>query len=198
MSEARERPIIFSGPMVRAILDGRKTQTRRVVRGTPSAATKAEFLEGVQGTKWIPARAGFFIAGPKSMGTIPCPYGDRGDRLWVRETWGYAQNEDGEEDPEAADLREGYDGPPRKWRPSIFMPRWASRLTLEITDVRVQRVQEISEADAVAEGCAPFRGMGDSGPIWNYLALWDSLNAKRGFPWRSNPWVFAITFRRIP
>lgn len=179
--EPRERPILFSGPMVRAILAGTKTQTRRVVKVEP---------------------------GKLDVGENPaCPYGvPGGSRLWVRETW-YDDNATRDAEPiptshddfihyradgEAHDQFEELDGFLR-WRPSIFMPRWASRITLEVTEVRVERLQEITEADAWAEGIAAHVVR----PIHDYAALWDSLNAKRGFGWDTNPWVWVVSFRRL-
>lgn len=155
-----ERPILFSGEMVRAILAGRKTQTRRVI--------------------WAIRR----VTG--------CPYGEPGDRLWVRERF-YVQPElwaEGhgpqpvEYAADVADPRmvEDYVG-----KPSIHMPRWASRITLEITGRRMQRVQDISEADAAAEGV---------GSREEFAALWDAINVKRGYAWVTNPLVWVIEFKR--
>lgn len=154
----RERPIIFSAPMVRAILDGRKTVTRRVVKPQPSSELLADFAE-------IRAMRGSNRTDAQMLSDcLSCPYGAPGDRLWLREAW---QALDGNErarrimtEPHpsrgwieyAATVPEGYEPPPR-WRPSIHMPRWASRITLEIESVRVERLQDISEADAEAEGC---------------------------------------------
>jgi hypothetical protein len=129
---------------------------------------------------------------------VHCPYGIPGDRLWVRET--FAQGVEG--CPGGISYRADHadpkgDGPahPVKWRPSIFMPRAASRILLEITDVRVQRLQEISTRDIWAEGIA---ASPDVDPVHEWRDLWDSLNAARGFGWAANPWVWAITFRRVP
>jgi hypothetical protein len=205
-----DRPILFKGEMVRAINEGRKTQTRRVVHHPPFEATD----KGID-IEW-------------AVGNLKCPYGVPGDRLWVRETWGCPSADhpcvaDGRKPrpgdrlvyrANPADDYQWGAGLPSQgsfcWRPSIFMPRWASRILLEITDVRVQRVQEISEEDAIAEGVAgPFdvgykayRLPGDSKPRYScavaaYAVLWDSINAPRGYSWESNPWVWAITFRRI-
>lgn len=192
----RERPILFSGAMVRAILDGAKTQTRRVV-------TRRVNDEG----QWVVTRPGGWADGrPHTSEEIVgqgwrCPYGQPGDRLWVRETWWPRCG-----DAHLYGIREvvyrcDYGGTggcltPRSWRPSIHMPRWASRLTLELTAVRVQRVQEISKEDATAEGfertpCLPID------PRDWFRGRWDALNAKRGYPWDANPWVWALTFRRV-
>lgn len=134
----RERPILFSGPMVRAILAGTKTQTRRLLQGEFQSFEEGWSLNGKE---------------PRLLREDWCPYGAPGDRLWARETW---RQGDGGSAYFRADEEwnaEGGDGPAGiGWRPSIFMPRHFSRLTLEVTEVRVQRLQEISEADAEAEG----------------------------------------------
>jgi len=195
-----ERPILFSGEMVRAILDGRKTQTRRVVKlphNNPLGAWEPTVVggKGVCYDKAMtrPAPEEAAIWHTRTGDCLGCPYGQPGDRLWVRETFVGAGNLGV---LYAADCPRGTEsGVEGGWRPSIFMPRWASRLTLEITEVRVQRVQEISRGDAMEEGC-PFANMAD-GPDprdW-FRDLWDSLNAKRGHGWDTNPWVWAITFR---
>jgi hypothetical protein len=168
-----EHPILFSGPMVRAILEGRKTQTRRVQR-----------------------MPGSFPSG--------CPYGQPGDLLWVRETFAkrYA---DAERDPTDGIMYRADGGcviEPR-WTPAIHMPRWASRLTLRITDVRVQRVQDINEEDVWSEGVICRCDVGQSeydqcglSPAEHFAKLWDSINAKRGYSWESNPFCWAISFER--
>jgi hypothetical protein len=161
----KERPIIFTGDSVRAILDGRKTQTRRVIHPQP-----------------INIKIGQSVV-PSACGN--CPYGEPGDRLWVREafdSWKCANES-------MLLLNRG------AWKSPMFMPRWASRLTLEITEVRVQRLQEMSEEDAQEEG----RGTWGNGCRHRYFAgLWDSINAKRGHSWESNPWVWAVSFRQVP
>lgn len=174
---SRERPIPFSAPMVRALLDGSKTQTRRIVKPQPAfgchyvingARTAALHLSDVPGRECVPPTA------RSKDHRLPCPYGVVGDRLWVRETWAawtWGDCFTGECDEitcAPSEMQERYgasrenveyfaDGiaAPDRWRPSIHMPRWASRITLEITDVRVQRVQDISEEDARAEGMQP-------------------------------------------
>jgi len=192
--------------MVRAILDGTKTQTRRVVKGF-NPLPRVDVLRGL---------------------AQKCPYGIPGDRLWVRETWapgdhilkGYDLDT-----PEViayrADKTAATDLGPidtyawnwnlMKWKPSIFMPRWASRIDLEITEVWVQRLQEITEEDAKAEGVRliidqdgkPLLKLTGARPIreWtfreHFAELWDSINSKRGFGWDENPLVWVITFRRI-
>ena len=168
-----ERPILFSGEMVRAILDGRKTMTRRVVKDCPKIDFYQKDAEacrlcdsGVWQFRsyreghWTPnaANPNAWVCG------MPCPYGGPGDRLWVRETW--------------------FDG--------------GRGITLEVTAVRVERVQDITEADAVAEGCGPiamantnFSGLG------HFRSVWEEIYAKRGYGWDANPWVWVVSFRRI-
>ena len=174
----KESPIVFSPEMVRAILEGRKTQTRRVIK-------KPEQYEEIRDCAFC------------------CPYGQVGDRLWVKETWGAWPHLGGDYQRES--LRYRADGEYEseynawRWRPSIFMPRWASRLTLEIIKVRVQRLQEISAEDVVAEGVLPPNPHGWLPDIarLKFGLFWDTLNAKRGYDWASNSWVWAIEFQRM-
>jgi len=193
----RERPILFSAPMARAILDGSKTQTRRIVKPQP------EQIDGPV-IEWCHPRSGCIAAETISELVQFCPYGAPGDRLWVRETWrenaqagidyradtGSYGPADGSADAESV-----------HWRPSIFMPRAASRISLEITGVRVERVQDISEDDARAEGVAPYvwtenGRAGATMPATEVFAeLWDKINGKRA-PWESNPWVWVVEFKR--
>ena len=172
----KERPILFSAPMVRAILDGSKTQTRRVAK---------EF-------NGMPNLDGILRRYPHQNG---CPYGKPGDRLWVRETWAHERDGTGCPDDTGILYRAtdpGWDDEETglRWRPSIYMPRRASRILLEITDVRVQRLQEIGDEDARAEGCEPF-----AYPRDRFQGLWDTIHGSGA--WHANPWVWAITFRRI-
>lgn len=188
----RELPILFSGPMVKAILDGQKTMTRRVVKAPVALLDQVRIDPSDTSGRQL---------------LKPCPFGVPGDRLWVRETWTshstcgsnpivhYAA--DGEmrtiDVPAGTELtfKDGN-------RPSIFMPRWASRLTLEVTAVRVERLHKISPEDAEQEGCAGRTEMyGAQGCRDVFRGLWDSLNAKRGFGWAENPWVWVVSFRRI-
>lgn len=205
----KEHPILFSGPMIRAILDGRKTMTRRVVKPTMTTPRIAPLrmepwlIDGEQETddNGVPLWAGFHPDYPGEAKWFGCPYGQPGDRLWVRETW--------LQDNRITRYRaDGVNAPPQQWdfpgavwRPSIHMPRWASRLTLEITGVKVERLQDISEEDAIAEG-AIATNAGDGYPFamparMNFVDLWDDINAKRGQGWADDPWVWAITFKRI-
>lgn len=209
----KERPILFSGPMVQAILDRRKTQTRRVVslRGEALAYFNSLSDPGLSGRvkEW-------------------CPYGKPGDRLWVRETWRTAKSLD-DLSPHGMANKAIEAGWKRPWAPikyeadgaeintntmfgaewgktrvSIHMPRWASRITLEVTEVRVQRLQEISEEDAKAEGveAVPFCKAGRPDGMEHVEAfedLWQKINGERpGGSWKANPWVLAITFKVLP
>lgn len=229
---ARERPILFSAPMVKAILAGTKTQTRRVVSDATSRGN-------VKPSRCDLSRA-FVDPGPSPAGN-PGPYLKApvvkpedvgiveriyppyfvGDRLWVRESWNigrpaltsgpnagagfvpkwlpndgmtveqYRDHYDDHKLVYAASW-DGPDVPPM--RPSIHMHRWASRITLEITDVRVERLNAITSADARAEGCVPSLRESETDAFHN---LWDSINASRGYSWESNPWVYAISFHRV-
>jgi hypothetical protein len=197
-SAPRERPVLFSAPMVRAILEGRKTQTRRLVN--PQPAPNSPF-DG--GTTWMyrPDKGRHVPVGTVGHLTVAektglrCPYGVPGDVLWVKETFKAFTQQRVEYRADYPSL-ESTTG----WTPSIFMPRWASRLTLEVTEVRVERLQEISEEDARAEGVTSERGaVGQSvrpGPREAFAALWDSINGER-CPWASNPWVWVVGFRRL-
>lgn len=211
----KERPILFSGPMVRALLAGTKMQTRRALKPQPSANTKRFF-------NTLPLdRAGFSIDGP-----ITCPYGQLGDRLWVRETFqplfadGMQHGDEGIDwgtgagyavrypaTDEIVEWVDGDDEVTSRCKPSIHMPRWASRLTLEITAVRVERLQDISRADAIAEGLdfvpdgAAAHGIKGLATSWSndprksYRALWESLNGDDS--WDANPFVWVIEFTRV-
>lgn len=180
MSEVKERPIIFYGPMVRAILEGRKTQTRRITRFSSSGRIE------LHGRQW-------HISDPNAIRA--CPYGQPGDRLWVRETWcrtaaGYTQYR-------ADDKREQPYWTLLKWKPSIHMPRLASRITLEITDVRVERLQDITHRDALSEGVEYDVSKQDGSPLSRFENLWNSINAKRGYSWESNPFVWVLSFNVV-
>jgi hypothetical protein len=182
-----ERPIPFTGEMVRAILDGRKSQTRRVVNPQP--------FEDGNGDCLVRHPDGRPLAWPERAydGVMPCPYGQPGDRLWVRETWAHDCSHC--DDPRcgnpdhvwyaASEAHPEQFAGSASWRPSSRMPRWASRITLEITEVWVERVQEISEDDANAEGCglgctvkSEQFGRYMSAGQYAFAELWDSINAK--------------------
>lgn len=201
----KERPILFSAPMVRAILDGRKTQTRRVVKipSTPKLYSESDWM----------------------IDCVPigkCPYGQLGDRLWVREAFMYLDNRDGGRKVhycaggDDMQITAGKDDDWRgstKWKPSIHMRREYSRITLEVVDVRVERLQEISYEDAIAEGVSDMTALlhdewqpsnGESGddcarrlrwPQPLYQQLWDSIHGPSA--WDTNPWVWVVEFRRI-
>jgi hypothetical protein len=198
----KERPILFSGPMVRAILDGRKTQTRRVLKYAetiPEGWYPDRYNKTANWTFWGPR--GSTESGKCTLPLFRCPYGEPGDVLWVRETWVYRSKHD--RYYYRADHLEPFTEPYAHggWKPSIFMPRAACRIKLEITDVRVERVKDISHDDAVAEGCYRIEPCEKypNGNAWGragYAALWNEINAERGYGWESNPWVWAVSFRR--
>lgn len=190
-----EKPILFSGEMVRAILEGRKTQTRRVITPQPSA----KLYRYMSRNEWYEADGDE----PKYHTLRKCPYGNICDLLWVRETWAQLCEADeltGKCDVayRADDWPEDEPGPDylkRTWRPSIFMPRWASRLTLEVTHVGVERVRDITDDSAIEEGVSRANTSIPGYASTRFAKLWDSINAKRGFSWSSNPWVWVVSFR---
>ena len=179
-----ERPILFSGEMVKAILAGRKTQTRRVVKPQPdggpwpNAASHIEWCDLVADTDYYVASG-------------HCPYGKVGDRLWVRESW-LRIGASADVWYKADDVFLEGSTP---WRPSIHMPRWASRITLEIIGIRVEELRAISEEDAKREGVVAWHDT-SNGTVYKpeFRALWDSINDKRGYGWGMNPWVWVIEF----
>ncbi len=197
-----ERPILFSGPMVRAILEGRKTQTRRIVKPQPSG----EFIGPQLYNPSITNRRGDMRPGPERFGifdtcgewSIPCPFGFVGDRLWVRETWAPMSTFDPSPETGAiyrADKETNQEG---IWKPSIHMPRWASRLTLLITSIRVHRLREINEVDAIFEGYPGTMVDGKRIP-WSpfgwFMSTWQSIYGIDS--WDANPWVWVIGFERV-
>jgi hypothetical protein len=195
-----DRPILFSAEMVRAILDGRKTQTRRVMKPQPKP-TPADF-PGPAG-HWWPSQKHKSMLGVeremqkwKGLAGSACPYGDTGDLLWVRETWTQYPIE---LNPEPCDAwhKATSNGPlpPFKWRPSIHMPRWASRITLRITDIRVERLQDISCADAEAEGAGHEAGLTGGQAREAFSHLWNKINGPGA--WGANPWVWVMAFERV-
>jgi len=210
----KERPILFNAAMVRAILDGRKTQTRRVVKPQPDFVVNGLAIITTPEDEHL-GRLGKMIA---------CPYGQPGDRLWVRETWGahFMWNgmppaqipNDGRTclfyQADGAIVRGCESSQVTKWRPSIHMPRWASRITLEVLSVRVERLNEISDRgaanDCTAEGVfhcgmpVPYyeqwHGDGfNSSEKWMYVKLWESINGPGS--WAENPWVWVVEFKRV-
>lgn len=224
MSDPRERPVIFSGTMVRAILEGRKSQTRRVVKPQPVGSGDGMYgdlyAKGPEWAFWLPDNR---MSEPR---TWRCPYGVPGDRLWVRETfqpilapgvkWSDSSWEDGsgyairymatQDRIEWADASRD-DEISDRVMPSIHMPRWASRILLEIESVRVERVQEISEEDARAEGarlchCVPWPHPDPSDTkcrrknrVCAFKQIWGSIHGEES--WGLNPWVWVIVFRRV-
>ena len=226
----KERPILFSWAMIRALLAGTKTQTRRVVKPQPvkSSGTHRGYPLALMANDWAwphPRTSGATTISNRPNGPlgweIHCPYGQPGDRLWVRENGWERPERTPNMMREGADTwdryyfdADGYDDPAdreqlRQWgfkrRHSIHMPRWASRLTIEITGVRVERLQDISEADAIAEGVTAvssggvtlftttgvncFQTAKDA-----YAALWESINGPGS--WDANPWVWVVEFKR--
>jgi hypothetical protein len=217
----KARPILFSGPMVRAILDGRKTQTRRVVKG--SWLPIVEECLRVNG-KWIWTTMEY---------DLTTPFGEPGDRLWVRETWApmcrqadpicWCIEDQNEGEHHYVEYRvdtgnsrpgewpEDYeDDDAPKWRPSIHMPRWASRITLEITNVRVEKLQEITPEDAMAEGVEAWMKSLETGGGYDpdahlngyfttaFARMWSRVVPVDGeSSWSANPWVWVIEFKRI-
>lgn len=229
-----DRPIIFKDEMIRAILEGRKTQTRRVIKPQPTLCERSGF-------HWKGYAYGIGSGHRETQRNFArqeCPQGKPGDRLWVREAHAFVpqpayrcstdiyQQINPNYDYEACVYRENFDRSRSfPWRPSIHMPRWASRITLEITDVRVERLQDISEEDAIAEGARHFPDLPGTSPYgqddrWSMEAP-DSCdkclgnarmafanyfckitgNAPKGLldprPWDANPWVWVIEFRRV-
>ena len=210
----KERGMIFNAEMVRAILDGRKTQTRRIMKCQP--VLNGNFYE-VFGAAWTKGMTSVPAVPGHSLSTN-CPFGTVGDRIWVRETWAEA----GAGAPELQLYRANYPEhvPPHyenlppaeeiRWTPSIHMPRWASRILLEITDVRVERLNSISEEDCWAEGIEAVDGLFENAEIIDmalkigccvedskpmFALLWESIYGDDS--WQANPWVWVIKFKRI-
>jgi hypothetical protein len=206
----KERPILMSAPMVRAILAGTKVQTRRVVKPEPAGSVTTiyrPFANEPNNLHFYADNVGFI----RWYGG--CPYGQPGDRLWVREAWKAHTTFDHlppREIPQShvwymAD--DGYKAESR-YRQGMFMPRWASRITLEVTGGRVERLQDISEADAQAEGVTPKWEPGCSGRLMEalggfsfrpaasaYAELWEQINGPGS--WDANPWVWVVEFKRV-
>jgi hypothetical protein len=202
----KEHPIIFSGEMVLAILEGRKHQTRRVVKPQPPFENAVIRINDDTGVfTWIHT---YF------HGDMKCPYGMKGDLLCVKETFarvpttaylrsGVYQTINPEDRYEAVIYKAGWNHcKPGRWRPSVHMPRWASRITLAVTDVRCERLRAISPEDKIAEGfcdcsrsypCDIFYSCGEH----CFMRTWDKSNAKLGYGWDTNPWVWVVSFGRI-
>ncbi|MFM0141805.1 hypothetical protein [Paraburkholderia sp. RL18-085-BIA-A] len=225
----KERPILFSGPMVRALLDGSKTQTRRIVK--PTGAHHIFQFRGTDDACGADEPTGEWAWGSSESVVskhIRCPYGKPGDRLWVRETHAEVFEVDipagrpagpigTSGSPARPDWKSRYvyaaDGPmpkaqwhhvgdsqPVRWTPSIHMPRAASRITLEVIGVRVERLQDCSDTDAEAEGINFLRHVPDADetltPRELYMCLWDGLKPAAGATWADNPWVWVVEFKR--
>lgn len=222
-TEVRERPILFSGPMVNSILAGRKTQTRRIVKfGKNKPNFCASWVGWTDHYEYGPGWYAQDVDQPygelaEMLDEIKLtgPFGEVGSHLYVKETWRTSAVSD---DTKPSLL---FDGADRIWyeadgyrdhlagkvRQSIFMPRWASRLTLEITDIRVERIQDISHEDALAEGCTGYNWVASSPyisgphtddgelPVEEYERLWESLHGSGS--WAKNEWVWVISFKRI-
>lgn len=195
-----ERPIILSAPMIPPTLDGRKTMTRRIVKPQPGHMQDSE----PEGYCWVLSLDGHTELNPKR----DCPYGKPGDRLWVRETWRIGTHNDcacyepcgrcvvGKPMYAADFAGEASEWGP--WRPSIHMPRWASRITLEITDVRIERLQDITNDDACQEGIDIQEALSipaSNGAIAVFSELWESLHGPGS--WDRNDWVRVISFKRV-
>lgn len=229
-----EKPILFSGPMVRAILAGQKTQTRRVVSDPRNMIQKiggsgdvdndpdafGYFAEGRGFSGWMVLARGVneSVGNNQDRCSIPCPYD--ADRLWVRETW---RPVSASYEGECVRVRWAADGGeatrvtsfstaermlrvidkyPSQWRPSIYCERWASRLLLRVESIRVERLQDISEEDARAEGVdwshPPREAAYDRHARDAFHRLWESINGERpGCSWEENPWVWVVTFSRV-
>lgn len=205
----KEHPMLMNAPMVRAILAGTKTQTRRVIKPQPPrdcAPIRVEEFHPTVIDRNGDEQPGAPIFGAFDLGGewgVRCPYGQPGDRLWVRETWGTATGEHSARWKQGTILYRadagidiaGQEVDLMRWKPSIHMPRWASRITLEIISIRVEQLQDISRGDAMEEGC-PFPNMakGDDPRKW-YADLWEQINGPDS--WEQNPWVWVVEFRRL-
>jgi len=221
----RERPILFNGPMVRAILGGTKGQTRRPVRmpegwpgDGPMRPTSVAMVQASEGTcAWLVQRDADEIGSTQTG--VRCPFGAPGDRLWVRETlkrgaWGDADDAVfyAADDAPAWDVTRPCVWPwKRPVLPSIHCPRGLSRLTLEVTGVRVERLQDITEADALAEGVVQVPsggyvvrgtaqdacGLCHTSPVTAFSIAWDDAYGEGDHAWEHNPWVWVVEFRRV-
>lgn len=213
-----EKPILFSGEMVRAILEGRKTQTRRVIKLRDGSVPEEDGYDIPKGedNKPLDYVMDFSKTYPQWQ-RLDCPYGRVGDRLWVRETWRAEELEDGTDGiryaadksfiaidntrQAANNWMDAYDQEkPSVWKPSIFMPRWACRIILEVVNVRVERLQDITAYDIAKEGCpAEYHmnnnsGMTDAMHGW-FENLWKKINGEDS--WDSNPWLWVVEFKVV-
>lgn len=207
-----ERPILFSDAMVRALLDSSKTQTRRIVKDLPPWPI-TEICSDAGGTgKWMPNGPAPGGVGMAAGHWRECPYGRPGDRLWVKEAFALSvidpDGGDPEDEPENWDVI--YRADPEQpgggwtdgegnaieapWKCDRDMPRWASRILLEVLSVRAERLQEISENDARAEGLT-LSDFDPSSPVFRYACLWDDIYGRGN--WNANPWVWVIEFKRL-
>lgn len=185
----KERPILFSGPMVNAIREGRKTQTRRIVRESPM-----DICTFLGANRRPTGEYGLCLESERVITKhVRCPYGKPGDRLWVRETHSVQPCNCCVRYKADDDLLDAGE----KWQPSIFMYRKDSRITLEITNVRVERLHDLSESGAEAEGVSStFAGSFEIPARDAFQSLWQKINGKK-CPWASNPWVWVVEFRKI-
>ncbi|HBQ5895010.1 morphogenetic protein [Klebsiella pneumoniae] len=211
MTKITERGMIFNAEMVRAILDGRKTQTRRIIKPQPEAT-----LSGSLSGKWLSRPLNGLLLPKIEDIAIHCPFGVVGDRIWVRETFqgplfdydlmdSYCKDPTPFEKPEfcvykadgvpAPEFYDADDELHSCWRPSIHMPRWASRILLEITDVRVERLKSISDRDALREGCSAADMKSGDCVADVFARLWASIYGSDS--WNANPWVWVIEFKRV-
>ena len=209
-AQTKERPILFSGEMVRAILDGKKTQTRRVIKPQPTITTKSNYLCNFEMEKGKRYAAGLGVEIQnladcfKGIGRF-CPYGKVGDRLWVREThlikeYDFDYHVTYFADGETKIFKSNVSGmfTNKKTRPSIHMPRHFSRIDLEVTDIRIERLREINTLDIKNEGVEILKSWDTPDVIFDkFIELWDGINAKRGYGWDKNPWVWVVTFKRV-
>lgn len=197
----KEKPILFNSEMVQAILEGRKTQTRRVIKPQPYKHCSDPYYNPAS---FEPDRGWYFKGG----GKYKCPFGVPGDQLWVRESlfwrvyngWLYKADEKGIPDPKGADQigwNNSEHGISGDIVVSLFMPKWVSRIQLKVKNIRVERVQDISESDARDEGVKPNNAYTDKNfimPTKAFENLWNSINKKRGFGWAANPFVWVVEF----
>ncbi len=211
MTKITERGMIFNAEMVRALLSGRKTQTRRIIKPQPEAT-----LSGSLSGKWLSRPLNGLLLPKIEDIAIHCPFGVVGDRIWVRETFqgplfdydlmdSYCKDPTPFEKPEFCVYKadgvpapEFYDADDELhccWRPSIHMPRWASRILLEITNVRVERLKSISDGDAIREGCSTADMKSGDCVADVFARLWASIYGDES--WNFNPWVWVIEFKRI-